>query len=141
MGKRTSHVTDRIAPSQHLRGCLYLWVPLVCISSWQHERLLAVFLSCSLTCSLTSSLLYLDIDILLRNTYIFQTKSCMTKITRYSPCEHPTLAFAFGFLQKRLHRKEKCHNVTNLLAQLVKTVLRSLTIFRKVLDKYLLIPF
>lgn len=43
MGKRASGATHQIAPSQRLRGCLYLWVPLVCINSWQRERLLASF--------------------------------------------------------------------------------------------------
>lgn len=124
----------------HLRGCLYLWVPLVCFNSWQHERLLTVF---SLACSLTSSLLdCLDIYILLRNTFIFQTKLCMTKITRYLPFEHSTWHLCLGFYRKDdTIRKEKCCNVTSHLAQLMKNVLRSLTIFGKVLDKYLLTPF
>lgn len=103
MGKRASGATDQIAPSQHLRGCLYLWVPLVCINSWQRERSLAVF---SLARSLTSSLLgCLAIDTLLRNTFIFQTNLHMTKITRYSPFQHCS-AFALGFLQKRLHNQK-----------------------------------
>lgn len=140
MGACASDVTDQTVLSQHLRGCLYLWVPLVCINSWQHERLLTVF---SLACSLTSSLLdCLDIYILLRNTFIFQTKLRMTKITRYLPFEHSTWHLCLGFYRKDdTIRKEKCCNVTSHLAQLMKNVLRSLTIFGKVLDKYLLTPF
>lgn len=33
-GKHASDATDQIAPCQHLKGCLYLWVPLVCFNSW-----------------------------------------------------------------------------------------------------------
>jgi len=65
----------------------------------------------------------------------------MTKITRYSPFEPSTRHLHLGFYRKDYTvRKEKCRNVTNHLVQLMKTVWRSLTIFRKALDKYLLTP-
>lgn len=123
MGKRASDVTDQIPPSQHLRMRVYLWVPFVCINSWQHEHLLAVFsLARSLTNILATRLFghwYFP-----RDTFVFKAKLHMTKITHYSPLEHSTQHLLLGFCRKNnTIRKEKCCSMTNHLPQLMETVL------------------
>lgn len=58
MGKCASDATDQIPPSQHLKMRVYLWVPFVCINSWQHEHLLAVFSLARLLANILSTRLF-----------------------------------------------------------------------------------
>lgn len=95
IGKRASDGTGQTAPIQPLRGCLHLWVPLVCINSWQDAQILAVSV---LLAHILSTRLFGHWHSF--EEYIYFPNQAMHDSTRYSPSEHFTRHLHLGLCRK-----------------------------------------